>query len=202
MSAHVETLHIGLLVGDAGPSDAVAAESTDPLASEQRLEAWFRQHFDMLWRLASRLGVPYANVDDVVQETFITAHRRAGAIVPGAERAFLISTLVKLSANQRRWHRGHAQKTSELGEIATDTANAEHLLAQKELCQLLDAALDGLPMEQRSVLVLFEVEGFTVPEIAALLTLPVGTVASRLGRARTRFGRALVRRRASWPDEG
>ena len=56
--------------------------------------------------------------------------------------------------------------------------------------------LDALPFEQRSVFVLFELEGFSGPEIAETLALPAGTVASRLRKAREMFHAALVRERA------
>jgi len=71
--------------------------------------------------------------------------------------------------------------------------DAEQLLIEKRARQELESALAGLSDEQRSVFVLYELEGFSVREIAELLALPSGTVASRLGRARAHFSRAVTR---------
>jgi RNA polymerase sigma-70 factor (ECF subfamily) len=208
MGVPLKPLSVAFLLGEAAPVLASPAGSLEALvpvdaaARQARLEGWFRDHFDTLWRLAARLGVPDAQVDDVVQEAFIIADRRADEIAHGSERAFLICVVVRASANQRRRQKtrldyaaGSLQQASE-----SSPADAEQLLAQKQLRQLLDEALDELPSEQRSVLVLHEIEGFSSAEIAALLDLPAGTVASRLGRARAKFSRAAARLRAKWPQ--
>jgi RNA polymerase sigma-70 factor (ECF subfamily) len=165
------------------------------------LERWFRAHFDAVWRLAARLGVPQEHIDDVVQDAFVTANRRAGVIEAGRERAFLTATMVKISANYRR--RGRARRDA-LARIerapGEQQPDAEHLVARKQLRELLDVALSALSDDQRSVFVLHELEGLAVPEIAALLEIPVGTVASRLARGRERFSKQAARLRPRWLD--
>ena len=84
------------------PDPSLAARApVDATGRHARLEGWFHDHFDTLWRLAVRLGVPDAHVDDVVQEAFIVADRRADEIERGSERGFLIGIVVRASANQR-----------------------------------------------------------------------------------------------------
>jgi RNA polymerase sigma-70 factor (ECF subfamily) len=180
--------------------DAARAEESTP--GQQRLEGWFRDHFDTLWRLAFRLGAPHENVDDIVQEAFITAAQRANEIARGSERAFLISVTVRVCANQRRRHKVRRERTADLAHesAAAVSADAEQLLAQKQLRELLYLALDALPPEQRSVLVLHEIEGFSAAQIAELLQLPMGTVGSRLRRARSKFSKAAERLRSKWPE--
>lgn len=180
--------------------DAVRAEESAPV--QQRLEGWFRDHFDTLWRLAFRLGAPHETVDDIVQQAFITAAQRANQIARGSERAFLISVTVRVCANQRRRHKLRRERTADLAHesAAAVSADAEQLLAQKQLRELLDLALDALPPEQRSVLVLHEIEGFSAAQIAELLQLPMGTVGSRLRRARSKFSKAAERLRSRWPE--
>jgi RNA polymerase sigma-70 factor (ECF subfamily) len=172
------------------PSDAEA-----PAAGE-RLQGWFHDYFDLLWRLARRLGVPHAQVDDVVQEAFITAERRAADICAGSERRFLVNTTVKLSANYRRRQSTRERVLEPLALHTEPPPDAEQLLADKQRREALELALDQLPGEQRAVFVLYEIEGFSVPEIGELLELPLGTVASRLGRARGKFSKAVARLRA------
>ena len=171
-----------------------------PDAGRVRLEGWFRDYFEMLWRLALRLGVPSALVDDVVQEAFITAERRASDIADGGARSFLIQTTIKLSANCRRRQSHQQQLLAPLALQAEPSPTAEDLLASKQLRQALDCLLEQLPVEQRQVFVLYELEGHSVPEIAELLELPLGTVASRLGRGRDKFAKALERFRAQTED--
>lgn len=184
--------------GGAGGAPGDAAALSPPRAA--RLEAWFHEHFDTLWRMAVRLGVPLESVDDIVQEAFITADRRAGDIIAGRERAFLISTTVRLSANHRRRLRTRADLAAGLAreQLPEGPANGEQLMEQKQLRLLLETALDELSPEQRTVLVLHELEGFSAAEIAELLGDPPGTVASRLGRARQKFSRTATRLRAEW----
>ena len=180
------------------PEPAITATRAARPAAQ--LECWFQDHFDTLWRMTARLGVPRESIDDVVQEAFITAERRASDIAAGSERAFLISITVRLCANHRRRRRTRVAVAAGLAreQLPDGPADAEQLMAQKQLRLLLDAALDELPPEQRMVLVLHELEGFSAAEIAALLGDPPGTVASRLGRARQKFSRAAARLRAEW----
>jgi hypothetical protein len=67
------------------------------------------------------------------------------------------------------------------------TPSAEQLVDQRRARELLDSVLAEMPIEFRSVFILFELEEMTMPAIAAILSLPTGTVASRLRRARAMF---------------
>lgn len=200
MTVPLKPLALGLLVGGLVPKEEEGPAALTGRMRERRLEGWFRDHFDMLWRLAARLGVPRANVDDVVQEAFITADRRAADIAAGSERSFLISTLVKLCANQRRQRETRREDPMSTELAAPETPDAEQLLARKRLREWLDLALDELPAEQRTVFVLHELEGFGIAEVAQLTLTPVGTVASRLARARAKFSNMSVRLRARWTE--
>jgi RNA polymerase sigma-70 factor (ECF subfamily) len=181
------------LAARARPQDVPAAPAG------QLPRAWFQDHFDTLWRIALRLGVPGHSVDDVVQETFIIVSRRCADIEEGQERRFLISTVVRVSSNyrQRACVRHEVAESELLEQRATTLPDAEQLLIEKRARQQLDAALAGLSDAHRSVFVLFELEGFSVREIAELLAIPSGTVASRLGRARAQFSRAVLRLQSS-----
>jgi len=176
------------------PSDAV--RSPEPAATGGSLPAeWFHRHFDVLWRLVARLGIAEHNIDDVVQETFIAASRRRADIRDGQERRFLIGTAVRLSSNHRQ--RAHVRREVQGGDRleleASAVPDAECLLIEKDLRSRLEAALATLPDAHREVFVLYELEGFSTPEIAEMLGVPLGTVASRLARARSSFSKAAAR---------
>ena len=162
-------------------------------AAGQLPRRWFDEHFDNLWRLVARLGVPRHSVDDVVQDVFITASRRHADIRAGQERRFLIGTAVRVSANYRTRAcvRHEVAQGDWLEQVCSSTPNAEQLLIEKRAREQLEQALDCLPEQQRSVFVLYELEGFSVAEIAELLDVPSGTAASRLGRARARFSQVV-----------
>jgi len=134
-------------------------------------------------------------VDDVVQEEFITASRRHADILAGQERRFLIGTAVRVSANYRTRAcvRHEVAEGDWLDQACSSTPSAEQLLIEKRAREQLEQALDCLPEQQRSVFVLYELEGFSVAEIAELLDVPSGTAASRLGRARARFSQVVAR---------
>lgn len=173
-------------------------------AAAQLPRSWFHEHFDGLWRLVARLGVPRHSVDDVVQEVFITASRRYADIQPGQERRFLIGTAVRVSANYRTRAcvRRELAQGDWLEQAASAAPSAEQLLIQKRAREQLEQALECLPEQQRSVFVLYELEGFSVAEIAELLGIPSGTAASRLGRARARFSEVVAHQsRAELPQE-
>ncbi|HTV18299.1 MAG TPA: hypothetical protein VMG12_06500, partial [Polyangiaceae bacterium] len=78
--------------------DASAASAPVTLGPEALLESWFRDYFERLWRLVARLGVAPHCIDDIVQDTFITANRRQADIREGREWSFLVGTAVRLSA--------------------------------------------------------------------------------------------------------
>jgi RNA polymerase sigma-70 factor (ECF subfamily) len=160
---------------------------------------WFRDHVQTLWRFVLRLGVPRHAIDDLVQEAFIIATRRQADIGPGQERSFLLATAVRLSSNyrQRAYVRREVNQGDGFEHSASPHPNAEQLLIEKRSRELLDQVLAELSDPHRAVFVLFELEGFSVPEIAELLQLPLGTVSSRLWRARARFSEsaALLQRR-------
>lgn len=150
---------------------------------------WFREHVEQLWRIVSRLGVPAHSVDDVVQEAFITVSRRRADIGKGQERSFLVATAVRLSSNYRQ--KAHVRREVHRGDgferEVSPAPDAEQLLIAKRMRELLDQVLARLSDAHRRLIVLYELEGFSVPEIADLLDLPIGTVSSRLWRARAKF---------------
>jgi RNA polymerase sigma-70 factor, ECF subfamily len=160
---------------------------------------WFRDHVQNLWRFVLRLGVPRHAIDDLVQEAFIIATRRQADIGPGQERSFLVATAVRLSSNyrQRAYVRREVSRGDGFEHSASPQPNAEQLLIEKRSRELLDQVLAELSDPHRAVFVLFELEGFSVPEVAELLELPLGTVSSRLWRARAKFSEsaALLQRR-------
>lgn len=192
----------------AGPGGSPSAAARDSAASGRATPAavpaeWFRDHVNTLWRLIGRLGVPACNVEDVVQEVFIVACRRRADIGEDQVRSFLFGTAIRLCANyKRRAHtRLEVSRDEAIDPSASREPNAEQLLIAKRWRELLDLALARLSDPQRTVFVLFELEGLSSPEIAELLAVPLGTVASRLQRARAKFLEAAAELQATVTEQ-
>jgi RNA polymerase sigma-70 factor (ECF subfamily) len=161
---------------------------------DARITAIVRSEHDFIWRLLRRLGVPAANVDDATQLVFVVAARRIADIVPGSERSFLFGAALRIASDQRRAAQTRQQTFSRIVDEADPLPDPEALAARREQRRVLDEILDTLPMDLRSVLVLFEFEQMSKAEVSALLEIPVGTAVSRLRRAREEFKAAAKRR--------
>jgi RNA polymerase sigma-70 factor, ECF subfamily len=162
--------------------------------AQARLVALVEQHLDLAARVVRNLGAPGTEVEDLVQQAFSITAARLDDIEPGKERAFLIQTAVRLAANIRR-ARAQSRElcTAELPDVADGRPSPEELSDQGRALRLLDRALESMDLDLRAVFVLYEIEELTMAEIAGVLQIPAGTVASRLRRARADF---LVRTRA------
>jgi RNA polymerase sigma-70 factor (ECF subfamily) len=163
-----------------------------------RVREMFAQNFDFIWRSLRRLGVRPSAVDDAAQQVFWVAARRMDEIPEGRERAFLFGTVLRIASDARR---ARARSREVCDERALDAQpspepDPEALVDAKRARELLDEVLDMMPIGLRTVFVLFEIEGLAMTEIARLLVVPEGTIASRLRRARKEFHAVAKRVRA------
>jgi RNA polymerase sigma-70 factor (ECF subfamily) len=163
-----------------------------------------KAHYAAVWRTLRRLGVTPSRVDDAAQEVFIIASCKLERIEVGCERKYLLSSALRVAANYRRtgWVRREVHDEVSLAERSDPAPEADELVHRKRLRRLLDDVLDRWPGELRTVFVLFELEGLSVPEIAELTSTKPGTVASRLRRGRELFQAAAKRLRARGLVEG
>lgn len=179
---------------------AAIAGAPAPLAiAGARLASLVEQHADFVWRSLRRMGVAPAHTDDATQEVFIVTSQKLERVEIGRERAFLYGVAMNVAAHARR---SRARSREVPGDEATLAAlddkapDPEMRLADAQARALLDRVLDMLPEELRAVFVLFELEEMTMSDIARLLDVPAGTVASRLRRAREEFHDTAARVRA------
>jgi RNA polymerase sigma-70 factor (ECF subfamily) len=182
-------------VSDDARSDLLAPPA---LSAGVAFRALVRDHLDFTWRSLRRLGLPADVADDATQRVFLVASQKLASIEPGRERAFLFNTAVRVASSEKRTF---ARRREDLTGDATDDvrdarAGADELLDHHRARTLLEELLTGLPMDLRTVFVLFELEGLTTVEIADALGIARGTAASRLRRAREEFRAALKRHEA------
>jgi RNA polymerase sigma-70 factor (ECF subfamily) len=175
-----------------GPNPGPGARSPGPpdvaAARRSRLRGMVDAYIDFVARVLRNAGTPEAEIDDEVQRTFIVADRRLDDVRPGAEKSFLAQTALHLAAHARRTlARRREVAADQAPEPIEAVATPERLTDQKQLRQILDRVLAQMETNLRTVFVLHEFEELSTVEIADILTIPRGTVASRLRRARSEF---------------
>jgi len=182
----------------AGPVPRVTqrAGGSDPSAEEPDLRGLVEPHLALLRRVALRiLGCP-EEAQDAVQEAILALWRLRGR--PPQLRGWLVRTVVHRSLHRRRSElrrrRWEDRAAAEPGS-SCPLCNPEDELGRRELVAALERALGRLSSEHQIVLAL-RVEGLEYDEIAARLELPVGTVRSRLNRARRALRERMPR---EWP---
>jgi RNA polymerase sigma-70 factor, ECF subfamily len=149
---------------------------------------------DSLYRTARRLTRSTVDAEDLVQDTYLKALRAADQFQPGTNLRAWLFTILHNSARNRVRDRAREGVTvdSDAVERALDlpsqTGNfpdtPESLLLRETLAPDLQAAIDDLPAQFREAVWLRDVEEFSYAEIADMLSIPVGTVMSRISRGR------------------
>ena len=140
-------------------------------------------HVGVLRRYALVLTRDADQAEDLVQDSLVRAIAAANTWRPGHDlRPWLLSILHNAHVSRRRRQQVEAATARELVQSAPSATPAGQL-DRVQLGQTM-AALMGLPEEQREVLVLVALEGLSYKDVAEILGLPLGTVMSRLGRAR------------------
>ena len=180
-------------------SAAVALVPTpEPKAPGLDFRTIFETEFEYVWHSLRRLGVRERDVDDVTHDTFIVVYRTLDQYDPGRPlRPWLFGIASRHAANYRRraHHRGDVMEHAT--ELADHSAGAEETLASRQAADLVLAALDALDVDRRSVFVLHEFDGVSIPDVAAALGVPLNTAYSRLRLAREHFTAAVKRLRAA-----
>lgn len=174
----------------AGDAPDHAASAHCDRSAEQRFETEAMPHLNDLFRTALRLTGERGQAEGVIQEVYLQAWRSFERFEAGTNcRAWLYKILFHcVSHHRRKWFRFPLLKEKEEflednlvqpGSVAEDVTDSEIL-----------KVLDEIPAEFRSVVLLADVEEFAYKEVAEILSIPIGTVMSRLSR-----GRALLRKR-------
>ncbi len=178
-----------------GPPPSTRASGPAPVRGAA-FEADALAQLDSLYRTARRLTRNAADAEDLVQDTFLKAFRAADRFEPGTNlRAWLFTILHNAARNRARDHARDAividseavERAAQLAPGAGQPApggTPESLLVRETLGPELQAAIDAMPDAFREAVWLRDVEEFSYAEIAGMLSIPVGTVMSRISRGR------------------
>ncbi|HEX4337310.1 MAG TPA: RNA polymerase sigma factor [Polyangiaceae bacterium] len=183
------------------PSQDSARDTTateDPTVGS--FDRIYHAHFGFVWRNARRLGIPEASADDVVQDVFVIVQRRISDFDGRtALKAWIFGILLRVARDHRRSFRRKGGRCIPLDEVSHgDVAAAEgptpsELAERSERIHLLDALLDQLDEDKRTLLILSELEQCTLREIAEMLGSNTNTVHSRLRAAKRDFDKVYTR---------
>lgn len=181
------------------PLNAIAGNSRSrggvlDAATAARFEQTALPHLDAAYTLARHLLRNEQDAEDAVQEAFLRAIRHFDGYRGGDMRAWVLTIVRRSCYTWLRRHRGERETTEFDETIHHAPAAVEDPEAQAlhgALREALAQAIAELPVEFREVVVLRDVQGLSYGEIAEVVGIPIGTVMSRLSRARQRLQRAL-----------
>ena len=163
------------------------------------LRAIYDEHVTFVWRALRRLGVRESDLPDAVQDVFLVVHRKLSEFEGRSKMTtWLFGIAMRVARDRMRLAHVRRQVGDEEAVLAYVDENAD-VAAQAErrqAAEILESILDSLPIEQRAVFTLFELDGMSGEAIAELLEIPLGTVYSRLRLAREAFQRSVTRLRA------
>jgi RNA polymerase sigma-70 factor, ECF subfamily len=175
------------------PTRRLQAEATAEL--QRAGQELYRRHFEFVWRNARRLGCSDEWAEDAVHEVFMVATRRLSEFEGrSSERTWLFAITRNVV---QRMQRDRARQRQQLSRYAAEhELNPPHPAERNEAAAYLRHLLQQLSDDQRAVLILAELEGFSTAEIAESLAVPRGTIDSRLRQARVALSEAMARDRA------
>jgi RNA polymerase sigma-70 factor, ECF subfamily len=160
-----------------------------------RFEQTFLPHLDAAHNLARWLARNAQDAEDVVQEAYLRAFEAYESFRGQSAKAWLLAIVRNtfFSRLRRAAAAGEPAEFDEQLHIPARPADDPETLALKEAdSRLLAAALEELPEEYREAIVLRELEELSYKEIASVTAIPIGTVMSRLARARERLRSSLI----------
>jgi RNA polymerase sigma-70 factor (ECF subfamily) len=177
-------------------------EDRPETATVDRAHALVVANFQRIWRILRRLGVPESDAEDATQQVFVIATARLSDILPDRERSFLYATALRIASVARR-NQTRRQKWVELGyeDSVSSELMADEEMERRDALAFIDEVLQRMHDDLRQVFVLCEIEELTAPEVSELIGIPVGTVASRLRRARRAFDEGAAQLRAELTRE-
>ncbi len=152
-------------------------------------------HLDAAYNLARWIMNNDQDAEDMVQEACLRAYKYFLGFHGTNSRAWLLTIVRNTCYSWLRQNRAHEltfEFDEELSETGSDNFNPEILLQNRGDHQLALNTLEKLPVEFRELIILREVEELSYKEIAIVVGIPIGTVMSRLARARQRLKQSLV----------
>lgn len=174
-------------------------------SAQSHFERVIMPHLGAACNLARWLTRNEQDAEDIVQEACLRAFSAFAGYRGGDSRSWLLRIVRNTAYTWLRRHQLQEAPLSfdeELHAVPCDDLNPEGIVLQEIDAHLLRQALESLPTEFREVMVLREMEGLSYKEIAEIAAVPLGTVMSRLARARKRLVQLLGAQQAEGTEHG
>ena len=188
--AAARTLPTPSAPGVVGP----ARKGRDPATEPLEFRELFREHFSYVWHTLRRLGIADRDLEDVAHDVFLEVYRARHRYDPARPpRAWLFGFAFRMASHHRRLARQRFEVLDDPGERADAAPTALDRVISTEALGVAHTVLEALEINRRAVFLMHEVDGFSIPEVAEALSIPLNTAYSRLRLARQEF-RERVRR--------
>jgi RNA polymerase sigma-70 factor (ECF subfamily) len=180
-------------------SPLLAAAAADRPATRQetlKFEQVYGDYAPFVWTNARRLGVPVTLVDDVVQDVFVVVYRRLAEFDGRSSvKTWVCSILMNVvRERRRRFRRKEANENGDdFGRVAARGNAPDEQAVAAEALRLVQRILSGMSEEKRDVIILAQLEGMSIPEIAEATGENLNTIYSRHRAARREFAEAYER---------
>jgi RNA polymerase sigma-70 factor, ECF subfamily len=162
---------------------------------EAAYRAFYQAHVRYVWKSLRRLGVAERDCEDLAQEIFVAVHRRWGERDESRSlKPWLFGFTFRIAIGHKRRSATRCEVPTDdeqLGDVRDSSRDVAKAMSARDAYLLVHAALEQLPMEQRAIVILHELDEVGAPEIARTLEVPLNTVYSRLRLGRERFRAAL-----------
>jgi RNA polymerase sigma-70 factor, ECF subfamily len=157
----------------------------------------FEDEFSYVWNVLHRLGIASRDLEDLAQLVFLQVHAQLATFDASRPlRPWLFAFAFHAASNYRSLARHRVELCVVAPELADPAAPADEQLITRQELELAELALLRVSLDRRAVLLLHEVEGHSIPEIAHSLEIPLNTAYSRLRLARREYELAVRRLRA------
>jgi RNA polymerase sigma-70 factor (ECF subfamily) len=154
----------------------------------------YEAHVGFVFAVLLRLGVRRADAEDVCQEVFVTVHRKLPRFEGRSSlRTWIYGIAYRAASEYRR--RADVRREQPTAEVDLGAAEAQqlHTMERRQAREVLGTILDALDDDKRAVFVLYELEGLSMAEVAAVVGCPLQTAYSRLHAGRRHVERAAER---------
>lgn len=171
------------------------ARSAEPPPEAPRFRAIFEAELSYVLHTLYRLGVRRADLEDLAHEVFVAVH----GLLPGYDparplRPWLFGIAFRIASDYRRRARFTREvPRDQAGDVASDAPGADDRIAAEQARRLVIEALQELDLDRRAVIVMHDIDGCPMPEIAHALSIPLNTAYSRLRLGREQLKAAVKR---------
>jgi RNA polymerase sigma-70 factor (ECF subfamily) len=164
-------------------------------AQAPAFQALYRAHFDYVWHSLRKLGIREADLADLTHDVFVVVHRKLRSFdATRPAKPWLFGICFRVALDRKRKASSFRESLTDpvdLEKSASEFPAADDVASSRQAHDRVMRALDTLDFDKRAVFVLHELEGMSMPEIAALIDAPLNTLYSRLRLARDAFVAAV-----------